>query len=117
MLCELFSFCVTQEDEKFLSEVFAQLTDEATDDDKRCELVSPCARDFWEYFDLPAQSRNIRAVLQFCHQSDISITLERTISNVASSLVLYSLEEYFLSGKNLIYLFSVTVLLLRKCQC
>lgn len=46
MLCELFSFCVTQEDEKFLSEVFAQLTDEATDDDKRCELVSPCARDF-----------------------------------------------------------------------
>lgn len=30
-----------QEDEKFLSEVFAQLTDEATDDDKRRELVSP----------------------------------------------------------------------------
>ncbi|XP_054677784.1 serine/threonine-protein phosphatase 4 regulatory subunit 3B isoform X2 [Grus americana] len=29
-----------QEDEKFLSEVFAQLTDEATDDDKRCELVN-----------------------------------------------------------------------------
>lgn len=29
-----------QEDEKFLSEVFAQLTDEATDDDKRRELVS-----------------------------------------------------------------------------
>lgn len=28
-----------QEDEKFLSEVFAQLTDEATDDDKRRELV------------------------------------------------------------------------------
>ncbi|XP_004317695.1 PREDICTED: serine/threonine-protein phosphatase 4 regulatory subunit 3B isoform X2 [Lipotes vexillifer] len=29
-----------QEDEKFLSEVFAQLTDEATDDDKRRELVN-----------------------------------------------------------------------------
>ncbi|XP_018432152.1 PREDICTED: serine/threonine-protein phosphatase 4 regulatory subunit 3B isoform X5 [Nanorana parkeri] len=29
-----------QEDEKFLSEVFAQLTDEATDDEKRRELVS-----------------------------------------------------------------------------
>ncbi|EHB07256.1 Serine/threonine-protein phosphatase 4 regulatory subunit 3B [Heterocephalus glaber] len=29
-----------QEDEKFLSEVFAQLTDEATDDDKRHELVN-----------------------------------------------------------------------------
>uniref|UniRef100_A0A669QP32 Uncharacterized protein n=1 Tax=Phasianus colchicus TaxID=9054 RepID=A0A669QP32_PHACC len=29
-----------QEDEKFLSEVFAQLTDDATDDDKRCELVN-----------------------------------------------------------------------------
>lgn len=36
----MFFFCVAQEDEKFLSEVFAQLTDEATDDDKRCELVS-----------------------------------------------------------------------------
>lgn len=36
----MFLLCVTQEDEKFLSEVFAQLTDEATDDDKRCELVS-----------------------------------------------------------------------------
>lgn len=35
---------VTQEDEKFLSEVFAQLTDEATDDDKRCELVSWCTQ-------------------------------------------------------------------------
>lgn len=39
-LCKSYSSCVTQEDEKFLSEVFAQLTDEATDDDKRCELVS-----------------------------------------------------------------------------
>lgn len=29
-----------EEDEKFLSEVFAQLTDEATDDDKRRELVN-----------------------------------------------------------------------------
>ncbi|XP_015282421.1 PREDICTED: serine/threonine-protein phosphatase 4 regulatory subunit 3B isoform X2 [Gekko japonicus] len=29
-----------QEDEKFLSEVFAQLTDDATDDDKRRELVN-----------------------------------------------------------------------------
>ncbi|XP_004710267.1 serine/threonine-protein phosphatase 4 regulatory subunit 3B isoform X5 [Echinops telfairi] len=29
-----------QEDEKFLSEIFAQLTDEATDDDKRRELVN-----------------------------------------------------------------------------
>ncbi|KAG8544105.1 hypothetical protein GDO81_023077 [Engystomops pustulosus] len=29
-----------QEDEKFLSEVFAQLTDESTDDDKRRELVN-----------------------------------------------------------------------------
>lgn len=29
-----------QEDEKFLTEVFAQLTDEATDDSKRRELVS-----------------------------------------------------------------------------
>uniref|UniRef100_A0A8C2V6J5 Serine/threonine-protein phosphatase 4 regulatory subunit 3-like central domain-containing protein n=1 Tax=Chinchilla lanigera TaxID=34839 RepID=A0A8C2V6J5_CHILA len=29
-----------QEDQKFLSEVFAQLTDEATDDDKRRELVN-----------------------------------------------------------------------------
>lgn len=36
----MFLLCVAQEDEKFLSEVFAQLTDEATDDDKRCELVS-----------------------------------------------------------------------------
>lgn len=32
---------VPQEDEKFLTEVFAQLTDEATDDSKRRELVSP----------------------------------------------------------------------------
>ncbi|MEE6514120.1 hypothetical protein FKM82_022109 [Ascaphus truei] len=31
---------ICQEDEKFLSEVFAQLTDEATDDDKRRELVN-----------------------------------------------------------------------------
>lgn len=29
-----------QDDEKFLTEVFAQLTDEATDDSKRRELVS-----------------------------------------------------------------------------
>lgn len=28
-----------QDDEKFLTELFAQLTDEATDDDKRHELV------------------------------------------------------------------------------
>ncbi|XP_028633200.1 serine/threonine-protein phosphatase 4 regulatory subunit 3B isoform X1 [Grammomys surdaster] len=33
-------FLLMQEDEKFLSEVFAQLTDEATDDDKRRELVN-----------------------------------------------------------------------------
>jgi hypothetical protein len=33
--------CLTlQEDEKFLTEVFAQLTDEATEDGKRRELVS-----------------------------------------------------------------------------
>lgn len=33
-------FCVFfQDDEKFLTELFAQLTDEATDDDKRQELV------------------------------------------------------------------------------
>ncbi|XP_027243772.1 serine/threonine-protein phosphatase 4 regulatory subunit 3B isoform X1 [Cricetulus griseus] len=38
MLQQLFLFM--QEDEKFLSEVFAQLTDEATDDDKRRELVN-----------------------------------------------------------------------------
>lgn len=40
-------FCgVFQEDEKFLTEVFAQLTDEATEDDKRRELVlhSPAPR-------------------------------------------------------------------------
>lgn len=82
-----------QEDEKFLSEVFAQLTDEATDDDKRCELVSPCAGDLLECFNLQAQSRNTGAVLVlppvrcFCNPRG-------TISNVASSLVLYSLEEY-----------------------
>lgn len=43
----LFSCCgVFQEDEKFLTEVFAQLTDEATEDDKRRELVlhSPAPR-------------------------------------------------------------------------
>lgn len=34
------NYCIIQEDEKFLSEVFAQLTDDATDDDKRRELVS-----------------------------------------------------------------------------
>lgn len=34
----LFLFCF-QDDEKFLTELFAQLTDEATDDDKRHELV------------------------------------------------------------------------------
>lgn len=31
---------MSQEDEKFLTEVFAQLTDEATEDSKRRELVS-----------------------------------------------------------------------------
>lgn len=41
-----------QEDEKFLSEVFAQLTDEATDDDKRCELVSQRSGWFFECFKL-----------------------------------------------------------------
>lgn len=33
------TLCVFQEDEKFLTEVFAQLTDEATEDSKRRELV------------------------------------------------------------------------------
>lgn len=33
-------FFLPQEDEKFLTEVFAQLTDEATEDSKRRELVS-----------------------------------------------------------------------------
>lgn len=33
-------FSHLQEDEKFLTEVFAQLTDERTDDSKRRELVS-----------------------------------------------------------------------------
>lgn len=31
---------LSQEDEKFLTEVFAQLTDEATEESKRRELVS-----------------------------------------------------------------------------
>lgn len=39
-LCDICHHCILQEDEKFLSEVFAQLTDDATDDDKRRELVS-----------------------------------------------------------------------------
>lgn len=30
---------LAQDDEKFLTDLFAQLTDEATDDDKRYELV------------------------------------------------------------------------------
>ena len=36
-----------QEDEKFLTEVFAQLTDEATDDSKRRELVSQTCQISW----------------------------------------------------------------------
>lgn len=35
-----FVFNNFQEDEKFLTELFAQLTDDSTDDDKRQELVS-----------------------------------------------------------------------------
>jgi len=30
---------ISQEDEKFLTDLFAQLTDEATDEEKRQELV------------------------------------------------------------------------------
>lgn len=42
MTISCFLFCF-QDDEKFLTELFAQLTDEATDDDKRHELVcKPC---------------------------------------------------------------------------
>lgn len=40
--CFFYNFIgwMDQDDEKFLTEVFAQLTDEATDDSKRRELVS-----------------------------------------------------------------------------
>ena len=44
MLRLLFLFSETQEDEKFLTEVFAQLTDEATEDGKRRELVRAAER-------------------------------------------------------------------------
>lgn len=44
-----------QEDEKFLTEVFAQLTDDATEDSKRRELASFkkffCSCVFWTYVE------------------------------------------------------------------
>lgn len=40
MFSSFFPFpSLAQDDEKFLTDLFAQLTDEATDDDKRHELV------------------------------------------------------------------------------
>ncbi|NXW44312.1 P4R3B phosphatase, partial [Nyctiprogne leucopyga] len=65
-----------QEDEKFLSEVFAQLTDEATDDDKRCELgmddlqVRSAATDIFSYLVEFSPSMVREFVMQEAQQSD-----------------------------------------------
>jgi len=87
-----------QEDEKFLSEVFAQLTDEATDDDKRCELVSRWSRSFFECFKLRRLGRNGQTFLLVL-QSLGGFCNPRIISSVAQILLMYSLEKYFLLGK------------------
>lgn len=39
-----------QDDEKFLTDLFAQLTDETTDDDKRHELVTKSSLPFPDFF-------------------------------------------------------------------
>ncbi|NXH67281.1 P4R3B phosphatase, partial [Hydrobates tethys] len=70
-----------QEDEKFLSEVFAQLTDEATDDDKRCELgmddlqVRSAATDIFSYLVEFSPSMVREFVMQEAQQSDDDILL------------------------------------------
>lgn len=50
-----------QEDEKFLTEVFAQLTDEATDDSKRRELVRAAVLLFYHF----RNNRNLRLFIFF----------------------------------------------------
>ncbi|XP_065446874.1 serine/threonine-protein phosphatase 4 regulatory subunit 3B isoform X8 [Chrysemys picta bellii] len=70
-----------QEDEKFLSEVFAQLTDEATDDDKRRELgmddlqVRSAATDIFSYLVEFSPSMVREFVMQEAQQSDDDILL------------------------------------------
>ncbi|ELW47879.1 Serine/threonine-protein phosphatase 4 regulatory subunit 3 [Tupaia chinensis] len=69
------------EDEKFLSEVFAQLTDEATDDDKRRELgmddlqVRSAATDIFSYLVEFSPSMVREFVMQEAQQSDDDILL------------------------------------------
>ncbi|MGH0161183.1 UNVERIFIED_CONTAM: hypothetical protein FKN15_054627 [Acipenser sinensis] len=70
-----------QEDEKFLSEVFAQLTDEATDDGKRRELgmddlqVRAAATDIFSYLVEFSPSMVREFVMQEAQQSDDDILL------------------------------------------
>ncbi len=63
-------FPVPQEDEKFLTEVFAQLTDDATEDSKRRELVSQThcqiSRPDVEIMFFVVKCRN-RKVGQYCN--------------------------------------------------
>uniref|UniRef100_A0A3Q2YXJ0 Serine/threonine-protein phosphatase 4 regulatory subunit 3 n=1 Tax=Hippocampus comes TaxID=109280 RepID=A0A3Q2YXJ0_HIPCM len=64
-----------QEDEKFLTEVFAQLTDEGTDESKRRELVSPTKLFLFIRCDSVSPSMVREFVMQELQQTDDDVLL------------------------------------------